>query len=199
MAGEVPRKAPFLVVIGGGIGAGKSSVTGVFASQGYVVISADDVGREILAPGSAASREVAARWPEVIEGGAIDRAALARVVFADATALEALETITHPQIVAEITHRIEAGSEPIAVETPVMGLLGGRADVRVAVVAPRSLRLARAVARGGEASDVERRMQRQPSDHEWRDWADVVVDNSGPWATTERFTASLIDGWRTDD
>ncbi len=189
---------PARVLVGGGIGAGKSSVMALFAGAGYRVIVADDVGRSVLAPGAPAVTAVARLWPDVVHEGVVDRAALAGIVFADAPSLVALESITHPVIADAIAAEIEGHrTEAVCVEIPVLGMLDGPTWHRVAVVAPVDIRLARAVGRGGDADDVRRRMASQPDDHAWRAWADTVIDNGGAWADTERLVSHLIAGLRT--
>lgn len=188
---------PARVLVGGGIGAGKSSVMAVFADAGYHVIVADDVGRSVLSPGASAVTAVARLWPDVVHQGVVDRRALADIVFADAPSLATLETITHPIITEAITAEIEEHrTEAVCVEIPVMGMLDAPIWHRIAVVAPGDIRLARAVSRGGDADDIRRRMASQPDDHAWRSWADTVIDNGGAWADTERFVAHLVEGLR---
>lgn len=201
MGGEVPS-VDVVVLLGGGIGAGKSSIAVLFAERAFEVIEADVVGHAILADDPDVMAQVVRRWPEVVVGGAIDRRALGAIVFSDPDALDRLEQITHPRIVAAIAGRIastDAGR--VVVETPLAGLLiEGEAPidemriVRVAVVADRDVRRARAVMRGGDPADVERRMRTQDDDATWRAWADHVIDNSGSWAATERTTVTLIEG-----
>lgn len=188
------RTCPARVLVGGGIGAGKSSVVGVFAARGFRTIVADDVGRSILGAGEPAVSLVADRWPGVVEGGVVDRAALARIVFSDAHALEALESITHPAIAASITRELaDHPTHDVCVETPVIGAFEDLASHRVAVVAPPGVRIARAIARGGDPGDVRARVASQPDDAAWESWADFVVDNDGPWAATERSVDAYID------
>ncbi|MGH8949214.1 MAG: dephospho-CoA kinase, partial [Acidimicrobiia bacterium] len=81
-------------LITGGIGSGKSEVRRLLAERGIRTVDADAVGHAVLA-GEGLS-PVADRWPDVVLEGQIDRKALARIVFADAGELRALEAITHP-------------------------------------------------------------------------------------------------------
>ena len=186
------------ILVGGGIGAGKSSVCDLFERRGFLVIPADEVGHRVLTDTSVVSA-VAARWPDVVDRGVVDRAALAAVVFSDSGALAELERITHPEIVAAIRSEIAAhASRDIVVEAPIPGLLEGDAFVRVAVVADVHVRIARAVTRGSSRVDVERRMANQVDNDAWRAWADVVVDNTGAWQETELEIDALIDGIRSD-
>jgi len=188
------------VVVGGGIGAGKSAVCDVFAGRGYLVVSADEVGHGLLADDEPTITTIADIWPGTVIGGAVDRAALASVVFSDARALESLEQIMHPRIVETIQALVESRpSDDVVVEVPLLPLvldtpfLVSDDFTRVAVVADDRTRLARAVARGGEASDIARRMDLQAGDNAWKAWADVVVDNSGSWSATEATVVALIE------
>jgi len=192
MSGRVSRARDPIVLVGGGIGAGKTSVLRIFQEHGFAIISTDDVGREVLAPGSPAIQEVYRLWPDVVEGGVVNRQALAEVVFGDPGELERLEAITHPEIERRVRVDIDRRTGPIAIEVPVMKVLRDDTFTRIAVVADHDVRTARAVTRGATRDDVEQRMANQPSDAEWRDWADVVFDNSGAWAHTEESVRSLI-------
>src|SRR5689334_15940678 len=88
-----------LVGLTGGIGAGKSVVAARLAELGAVVIDADQVAREVVAPGTDGLAEVVAAFgPDVLEDGALNRPALAQRVFADPPARERLERIIHPRV-----------------------------------------------------------------------------------------------------
>jgi dephospho-CoA kinase len=92
----------------GGIGTGKSTVGRALAGLGATVIDADQVAREVIAPGSPGERAVLERFGPGVAGpdGHIDRGALAGVVFADPAERLALEAITHPLIRQELTRRV---------------------------------------------------------------------------------------------
>jgi dephospho-CoA kinase len=194
MAKEVPKGTTIRVVLGGGIGAGKTSVGSLFATYGFTLIVADDVGREVLVAGSDAVRMVEQRWPAVVSNGVVDRGALAEIAFASREELDELEAITHPEIERRIEAMLaEAGPQPCAVETPVPGLLAFVEATRIAIVADDDVRFARAVSRGGSFEDVRARMASQVPQDVWRAWADVSVDNSGAWADTERAVVGVIE------
>ena len=84
----------------GGIGSGKSTVSGLRAQHGAVVIDYDQMARDVVAPGSAVLDEIATRFGRAVirPDGALDRPALGAIVFGDPAALEALNAITHPAI-----------------------------------------------------------------------------------------------------
>jgi dephospho-CoA kinase len=181
------------VVVAGGIGSGKSTVIAGLSELGWSVINADQVGHEVLMDPEVVEA-VAARWPEVVSDGAVDRSALAKVVFADAGELAALESITHPLIVGRIERWVETSVEPLAVEISVLKVAEPHWGPLVLVHTPVSVRKKRALERGMAAADVEARMASQPSDSELLAAADVVIDNQG---TVEDLAESVrrFDQW----
>jgi len=192
MSSHEVASAPIRVVLSGGIGAGKSTVADLLGDRGFVVVAADRLGHEVLAPGGEAFAAVARRWPEVVRDGMIDRARLAGIVFADPAALAELESLTHPAIGRRIAAAVAAaGDRPVAVEVPVISSsLVDPAWTRILVDAPPEVRLARAVARGGDPEDVARRMAVQPEPGRWREWADIVIENTGD---LDRLAAAVDD------
>ena len=84
----------------GGIGTGKSTAAKFLSAQGVPVIDTDDIAREVVAPGQPALREVAAAFGLGIldSSGALNRRALADIVFADPSQRQQLEAILHPPI-----------------------------------------------------------------------------------------------------
>jgi len=189
-------KRGFRLIVGGGIGSGKSTVLRMMEQRGVVVIEADRIGHEILEPDGAAFAAVAARWPEVVVVGRVDRPRLAAIVFADTEQLRALEAISHPLIAAEIGRRVEAaGGDDVALELPLNADVVGSGWLRLAVVAPRNQRLERAIDRGMDGADVSRRIDAQPDREAWIDAADFVIENSGSLldleAAVDRVVATL--------
>ncbi len=183
----MPAKELRLVVTGG-IGSGKSTVTELLRRRGFRVVDADLLAREALEPGGSAFGSVARRWPEVVKGGRIDRAALAEIVFGDPEELEVLEGMVHPHVRRRLVESdAEAGQEPMAVEVSVPKVLPEGWPV-VVVEAPSELRLARVVARGADREDARRRLAVQPSDEEWRSMATFVLRND---ASVEELEARL--------
>ena len=181
------------VVVAGGIGSGKSTVISALSELGWSVINADQVGHEVLMDPDVIEA-VAARWPQAVSGGAVNRSALAEVVFADPGELAALEGMTHPRIVGRIERWVETSVEPLAVEISVLKVAEPRWGPLVIVSAPESVRRERALERGMAAADVEARMASQPSDSELLAAADIVIDNQG---TVEDLVQSVrrFDQW----
>jgi dephospho-CoA kinase len=177
-----------IVALTGGIGAGKSTVARLLAERGAVVIDVDALGRDVLEPGGRAYDQVIAAFgPGVVDAGKrIDRAALARAVFGDASRLELLTSISHPAINAALVARLDALPDPSVVVLD-MAILAesdlGRPDpdhsyqVVITVEAPLERRVERAVQRGMDEGDVRRRAAAQATDERRRALADAVIVN----------------------
>lgn len=174
----------------GGIGSGKSTVAGMLADRGAVVVDADAIARALVEPGQPALAEIVERFgPGVLRAdGTLDRAGLAALVFPDPKALAALDAIMHPRIAArsaELLARAEAVGAPVVVyDMPLLveqGLAGGF-DVVLVVLAVPEVRLRRLAVRGIPAADATERMARQASDEQRRAAADLVIENDGDLA-----------------
>ena len=174
------ERQPLRIVVSGGIGSGKSSVSARLRDLGAILIEADLLGHEVLEPGGAAFAAVVARWPSVLVDDAISRSALAEIVFADLDQLQELEALTHPAIGAEIRRRFDAAaSAPVVLELPLVSDLAGTGWIRVVVDADEETRVDRSVSRGNDEEDVRRRVAAQPPAEEWRRSADHVIQNDG--------------------
>ena len=182
------------MVVGGGIGSGKTSVVRWLGELGASVIIADEVGHLVLEPGGEAFDDVAAAWPDVVVGGLIDRRALAAVVFADGEELVRLESMTHPAIARRIARLASETAGDLVLETPVPAMSGGDGWLRVYVDASPEVRLRRAIARGGDPEDVRRRMGSQLDREQWLAWADRVLVNEGSIGDLE---GAVEDLWRS--
>ena len=180
----------------GGIGAGKSTVARLLAERGAVVIDADRISRELMAPGSVVLAEVADEFgPEVLTpDGELDRAALARLVFGDDEARQVLNTIVHPAVREEAARQWEEapareGFTGVVVEDiPLLAESeqADRFDGVVVVEADERTRVRRLVSgRGMSEEDVRARIAAQASDARRREIATWVIDNSGSEEETE--------------
>lgn len=176
-----------MLVVGltGGIGSGKSSVAARLAEHGAHVLDADRIAREVVTPGTTGLQAVRERFGEqVVTDGALDRAALGRVVFADPAARADLEAIIHP-LVGQRTADELAGlpREAWAVhDVPLLVELGyaPRYHLVVVVHAPEQVRVDRLVStRGTTVEDAWSRVRAQASNQERRAVADAWLDNSG--------------------
>jgi len=189
-----------LVGLTGGIGSGKSTVAELLAARGAWIVDADAVARAVVEPGSPALARLVERFSEEIldRDGALDRAALARLAFADDESRRDLEAITHPAINEEFLRRMqEAPADSIVVcDVPLLAE-SKQAQARgypivIVVEAPREVRLERLEDRGVDRADAEARMGAQASDDARRALATHVIDNSGDRAALE---AQVADVW----
>lgn len=175
-----------LVGLTGGIGSGKSTVSGLLQARGAVIIDADAIVREVQQPGSPVLAELAQKFgPDVLaEDGSLDRQAVANIVFTDPDALKSLNAIVHPAVGREMNQRMiaqRASSNvvildiPLLTENPREGLQG-----RIVVDIPVELQVQRLTSfRGFDEADARARISRQATRQERLDQADFVVDNSG--------------------
>lgn len=181
----------FVVGLTGGIGSGKSTVAGLLAERGAVVVDADEVAREVVEPGQPAFERLVERFGRSIVGpdGRLDRPALAAIAFDDERARTDLNAITHPAVGDEVTRRVAAapGDATVVLDVPLLVEVGrSRVYEMVLVVeAPAEVRLARLEARGVARADAEARMAVQATDEQRRAAADVVIDNGGTLAVLE--------------
>ena len=175
-----------LVVLTGGIGAGKSAVTKRLAARGALIVDADGIVRELQVPGAPLLQVLADRFGAHIinEDGSLDRAGLAAIAFKDDDSTEALNAIMHPAVRAEIRRRIDAERATdriVVLDTPLLTVIDGLAvDGMVVVDTPIELAVARVVEqRGLPEDDVRARIDKQISREERVALADFVVDNGG--------------------
>jgi dephospho-CoA kinase len=173
----------------GGIGAGKSVVAARLAALGAVVIDADAVAREVVAPGTDGLAEIIAAFgPDVSRpDGALDRTALAARVFADEQARRRLEAIIHPRVRARTAELIAAaGRDAIVVNDVPLLVETGLAPsyhLVVVVLADERTRVARLVRdRGMAESEAYARIRAQADPDTRVAAADVLVHNDGTLA-----------------
>jgi dephospho-CoA kinase len=176
----------------GGIGSGKSEVARRLAAHGAVVIDADLLAREVVAPGTEGLAEVVKEFGEDVltSDGALDRAALARIVFADPDSRRRLEAIVHPRVRARAAAleaaAVAADSSAVVVhDIPLLVETGQaeRFDVVIVVDVPEEIQVDRLVRMRGMTRDEARsRIAAQASRQERLRAATIVIDNSGDLA-----------------
>ncbi|KSW21878.1 dephospho-CoA kinase [Cellulomonas sp. B6] len=180
----------------GGIAAGKSVAARRFGELGAVVVDADVLARLAVEPGTPGLDAVVEEFGAgVLDAqGALDRAALARVVFSDAAARARLDAIVHPAVRRLAAEReaaaatLDAGAVVVH-DIPLLVETGQAADFHVVVVvhAPALLRVERLVRlRAMTREDAEARVAAQARDEERLAVADVVLDGSGGDVDLER-------------
>jgi dephospho-CoA kinase len=194
------------VALTGGLGAGKSTAAKMFAALGAVVLSSDEIGRQMMAPGQAVYRGIVDRFGDavVLPSGELDRAALARIAFGDGRVEELNESV-HPAVIEWQMEMIDeiAAKDPGAVvmvesalifETNFAGEDGWRRrfDRIVLVTAPEELKVTRFVARASKGAvlndagradletEARRRLAKQMTDEKKASLSDYVLTNDGP-------------------
>ncbi|MEY4136593.1 MAG: hypothetical protein RL205_721 [Actinomycetota bacterium] len=168
----------------GGIGSGKSTVAAMFADKGAVIIDADQISRDLVKPGMPALAELVTEFGDGIlrSDGSLDRGELARLAFADKERTQRLNAIMHPRISAESGARIAAApvgavviyDMPLLVETQQASTV----DQVIVVDVPVETQRSRAIARGLDPEDVDRRIQAQATREQRLSVATSVIDNS---------------------
>jgi dephospho-CoA kinase len=178
----------YLIGLTGNIATGKSTVAQILAEWGALVIDADLVAHKMMQlhePTYAAVVE--AFGPEILRAdGTIDRTELGAIVFHDPAALQRLEEIVHPAVVAEVERRIAEATAPVVVVEAIKLIEAGmhhNYDSLWVVTAPRSLQITRLVASRhmtGEEATV--RVDAQPPQGKKAALADQVFVNDGTLA-----------------
>jgi dephospho-CoA kinase len=189
----------------GGLGSGKSSVAGIFQELGAAVISADQIGRQLMQPGEPIYAAIVERFgQDVVRGdGSLDRKALAELAFQHNQA-DALNHIVHPAVVAAEEEwmqgvftanpkRVAIVESALIFEVEKWGTAPGwlqRFDKLILVTVPDEMKIARFVSRmmvndGHEdrreaiTQDARARMAVQIPDQEKAHRCEYVIDNSG--------------------
>jgi dephospho-CoA kinase len=189
-----------LIGLTGGIASGKSTVSRMLKELGATVIDADQLAREVVAPGQPALAEIAARFPGVVgPDGALDRKKLGERIFGDVAERGALNAITHPRIqqrVLELTQGYaEAGVKVVVYDAPLIfeNRLDQALEGTILVAASEPVQVARLRARDGLSEEQARaRLAAQLSLDEKRKLATWVIDNSG---TVEQTRAQVERLW----
>lgn len=183
----------------GGLASGKSTVSAMLRELGAVVIDADVLAREVVAPGTPGLQAVVASFgPEVLaDDGSLDRASLGAIVFVDRSRRSALEGIVHPLVrarAAELEAAAPSGALvvhdiPLLVET-------GQADAFDAVIVvdvPEDVQVERAVHdRGWSEDEARSRLAAQAARAERLAAATHVIDNSGTFEDLRRRVAEVF-------
>ena len=189
-----------MLVVGltGGIASGKSTAAAFFRARGVPVIDADQVARDVVAPGTPGLAAVAdAFGSDVLQAdGTLDRRRMREIVFADPTERRRLEAILHPLIRDEIRARLDQVrgpycilDVPLLVESPALRALAHRVLV---IDVPAELQVVRLMQRDGmTAAQCEAMLAAQASRERRLEGADDVVDNAGDMTALLRQLESM--------
>jgi dephospho-CoA kinase len=182
----------------GGIAAGKSEVARLLAEQGAVVIDADAVAREVVAPGTPGLAEVTGIFgPGVLRpDGSLDRPALGEIVFADPELRARLNAVVHPRVGRRM-RELERGAGDAGIvvhDVPLIAEngLAGDYDVVVVVDVPPRVQADRLIRhRGMTREQATARIAAQASRKQRLAIAGIVIDNSGSLSELDRQVGEL--------
>lgn len=188
----------------GGVASGKSAVTRILRELGVVVVDADVLAREVVAPGTEGLRRVVEEFGEEIltADGELDRPAMGALVFGDEGARRRLEAIVHPLVRARGAE-LEADAPEGALVVHDIPLLAetGQADSFDAVLVvdvPAETQIERMVAqRGWTREEAESRIAAQASREERLAVATHVIDNTGTLDDLRREVAEVVEMLRS--
>jgi dephospho-CoA kinase len=193
---------PLRIGLTGGIASGKSTVADMFADLGAVVIDTDVIAREVVAPGMPALDDIRARFGEDIfdSTGNLDRSAMRRIIFADATARSDLEAILHPRIGEETRRQAEvAGGDYQVIVVPLLvgSALREFVDRVLVVDCDEETQIERLLARDAETREQAQRILRAQASREERlAIADDVVNNRSELKKTKAQVIELDRKYR---
>ena len=184
--------APSALRIGltGGIGSGKSTVSAMLAKLGAAVIDADAISRQLTAPGGAALTAIAQTFGPHLIGpdGAMDRAAMRTLVFAQPDARKQLEAIIHPLVTRTIRQQAQAataaGARVVVLDIPLLVEGGARwlqeVDQVLVVDCSPETQIQRVMQRSGlQREEVERIIAQQASREQRAKVANITILNEG--------------------
>ena len=175
--------APFRVGLTGSIGMGKSETAKLFARLGLPVFDADATVHALYGPRGAGTAAIAKRFPDAVTADGVDRAHLAKIVAADASALRELEALVHPLVREAEDRFIDAArlrnEELVILDIPLLFETGRDTtmDAIVVVSAPEAVQRERVLKRTGMTLEkLEAILARQVPDAKKRAQADFVIE-----------------------
>lgn len=187
----------------GGVASGKSTVSAILADLGAVVVDADLLAREVVAPGTDGLREIVEAFgPGVVtESGELDRPALGALVFADEERRRVLEGIIHPRV-RRRSEELEAAAPPGAVVVHDIPLLAetdqaDRFEAVVVVDVPVEVQVERMTGLRGWAEDAAHARIAAQAEREHRlAIATHVIENTGSLEDLRARVAEVYDDLR---
>ena len=178
-------------------GSGKSTVSRIFAENGFYVIDADKVARDVVEKGQPALDEIAATFGReyLNEDGTLARRKLGSLVFADRAKLDTLQDILFPHILERI-EMLAQGHEYVLIDAPTLFEAGcdKSCDAVVGVTASDDIRLARIMERDGISSEeAEKRFSSQHTADYFRERCRYIITNDTTVDELEKQARRLIE------
>ena len=193
------------VALTGSVGSGKSTVAACWADAGVPVVSADELAREAVLPGTPGLKKVREAFGEsvLLSEGTLDRSGLRKIVFANEERRRTLEGILHPLIQGLRAQWVEemrsAGATLVVSEIPLLFETGAQRDFDVTVLidAPAELRSERLERdRGLSPREAREIMAAQMDSREKRAAADLVIENAGTLDELRAAAGEVLGGSR---
>jgi dephospho-CoA kinase len=189
----------YLIGLTGSIGMGKTQTAALFEEEGVPHYDADAAVHGLYEVGGAAVGPIRELFPEAVRDGAVDRAALGRIVLKDGAKLAALEKMVHPLAGATqvdfLNAQMAAGATHVLLDIPLLFETGGHefVDCVVVVSAPADIQRARVLERPGmteeKFADI---LAKQVPDSDKRAAADFIVDSSVSVADAHRQVKEIL-------
>jgi len=199
-----------MIIVGltGGLGAGKTTIAGLFQSCGAIIIDADQLARDVVQPGKPAWKDIKRHFgPEVFHSNqTLNRQALAQVVFKNPAKLKILQKIIHPRVAREQARRTRAigtvDSQAVIIYDAALLIEAGahrRMNHVIVVKADRSTQISRVCRRDGLTKTAAlRRMRQQMPLREKLQYANTVLDGTWPRPRLRQAVKSLYRSYQDE-
>ena len=182
------------IAITGGIGSGKSVLCAILREMGYPVFSCDEIYARLCGEADYIAL-IEKRFPACVKDGSIDKKALSRLVFADETARNELNGLSHPRIMARLLEQM-AGHQVAFAEVPLLyeGGFEGLFDGVIAVIRDKSARVSAVSARSGlSEGEILARMAAQLDEGVYRERGAYLIVNDGSLDDLRQSAQKLIE------
>jgi dephospho-CoA kinase len=199
------------VAVTGGVGSGKSVVCSIFSEYGFVLVSSDELARQVVRTGFPAYQRIIAKFGKgvVLENGTLNRRKLREMIIEDPEAKRTLEEILHPEIIRMMDQRLsdaQKAGKSIVVEIPLLFELNleDRFDIIVTVSSPYENRIQRLVVRDRiKRCAAEKLIRTQMPENEKAKRSDIVIKNDGSMDQlknkTRRICKKILNGVNFDE
>lgn len=187
-----------IVGLTGSSGSGKSEIAKLFAENGFTVIDADKISRDVQSKGTNCFKEIVLHFGSDIlhRDGSLDRRRLGKIVFADREKLNLLTKITHKYILTEIDKLTEDIDGDILIDAPLLfeADVNKKCDVCVGVISDRQKQVERICTRDGISKETATLRLEKQNDHKYyKDRCDYIIENNSALENARADALKIID------